>query len=90
MAAFRFEARSVCAVKETGSMADAARVMCRDGLNALSVVDGGGRILGIITDRDFVATVAEGLDPEHFTVGEFIRNPPTGCSDHPPAETWIG
>lgn len=53
---------------------EAARVMAREDVGPIPVVDG-GRLVGIVTDRDLVVRVlAEGRDPETTTVGEIATS----------------
>lgn len=49
---------------------EAAKVMAREDVGSIPVVDG-GRLVGVVTDRDLVVRVlAEGRDPENTTVGD--------------------
>ena len=59
------------AVDPNVSVADAARAMDAEDVGSLPVVVEGGRLIGIVTDRDIaVRVVAQGLDPEGTTVGQ--------------------
>jgi CBS domain-containing protein len=50
--------------------------MCRHSVGALVVTDDSEQtVLGVITDRDLVWMVAEGLDPKIATVNEFVHAP---------------
>lgn len=52
------------------SVAEAAKVMARENVGPIPIVEG-GRLVGVVTDRDLVVRViAEGRDPESTTVGE--------------------
>jgi CBS domain-containing protein len=52
------------------SVVDAAKTMARKDVGPLPVVEG-GRIVGLVTDRDLVIRVlAEGRDPQRTTIGE--------------------
>src|SRR6187551_2406539 len=52
------------------SIADAAKVMAKEDIGPLPVVDA-DRLVGLLTDRDIVVrVVAEGRDPQSTTVGE--------------------
>jgi CBS domain-containing protein len=52
------------------SVLDAAKVMAREDVGPVPVVEG-GRLVGLVTDRDLVVRVlAEGRDPQSTTVGE--------------------
>jgi CBS domain-containing protein len=49
---------------------EAAKVMAREDVGPIPVVEG-GRLTGLVTDRDLVVRVlAEGRDPQTTTVGE--------------------
>jgi CBS domain-containing protein len=49
---------------------EAAKVMVREDVGPIPVVEG-GRLTGVVTDRDLVVRVlAEGRDPQSTTVGE--------------------
>jgi CBS domain-containing protein len=49
---------------------EAAKVMAREDVGPIPVVEG-GRLTGVVTDRDLVVRVlAEGRDPQSTTVGE--------------------
>jgi CBS domain-containing protein len=49
---------------------EAAKVMAREDVGPIPVVEG-GRLKGLVTDRDLVVRVlAEGRDPQSTTVGE--------------------
>ena len=66
----------VVAVGPSSTIREAARVMHENGVGSVLVVDG-GRLLGIITERDLVRVVAEGVDLDG-PVGEYMtRNPVT-------------
>jgi CBS domain-containing protein len=58
------------------SLADAARQM-RDGNIGNVIVTDGGRVAGIVTDRDIVVrAIAEGRDPQATTVGDVCSSGP--------------
>lgn len=58
------------------SLADAARVM-REGDIGNVIVTDGGRVAGIVTDRDIVVrAIAEGRDPHSTTVGDVCTSSP--------------
>jgi CBS domain-containing protein len=58
------------------SLVDAARGM-RDGDIGSVIVTDGGRVAGIVTDRDIVIrAVAEGRDPRSTTVGDVCSSGP--------------
>jgi CBS domain-containing protein len=58
------------------SLVDAARQM-RDGNIGNVIVTDGGRVAGIVTDRDIVVrAIAEGRDPQSTTVGDVYSSSP--------------
>lgn len=59
-------------IKETASLADAARLMRDNDIGPLLVMgNGGGTIRGIVTDRDIVIrAIAEGRNPRETMVSE--------------------
>jgi CBS domain-containing protein len=55
-------------------VAEVAKVMAREDVGPIPVVDG-GRLVGLVTDRDLVVRVlAEGRDPQSTTVGEIASS----------------
>ncbi|MGH3032070.1 MAG: CBS domain-containing protein [Gaiellaceae bacterium] len=55
-------------------VAEAAKVMAREDVGSVPVVEG-GRLVGVVTDRDLVVRVlAEGRDPESTTAGEIASS----------------
>lgn len=58
-------------------LADVARAMRQEDIDSVAVMDG-MRLVGIITERDLVRTIADGLDPKHATAGVIMTpNPAT-------------
>lgn len=58
----------------TTSVVDAAKVMAQEDVGPVPVVEG-GRVVGIVTDRDLVVRViAEGRDPNSTTLGEVVSS----------------
>lgn len=54
----------------TTPVLEVAKVMAREDVGSIPVVDG-GRLVGVVTDRDLVVRVlVEGRDPDHTTVGD--------------------
>ncbi len=59
----------------------AATVMKQHDVGILPVVEGSGRLVGVITDRDLCLKVtAEGRDPAHARVQECMTPNPVSCS----------
>jgi CBS domain-containing protein len=61
--------RDVITVDPQDSFAQAAKVLRENGISSV-VVKGDDRPSGIVTERDFVAVVADGLDPAATKVAE--------------------
>ena len=58
--------------ESSSTVAEAARVMAQEDVGPVPVVEG-GRLVGIVTDRDIVLrVVAEGRDPSTTTLGEIL------------------
>ena len=67
--------KPVFTVEATDTVARAARLMCDHSVGALVISDDSGVTpLGVITDRDLVWMIAEGLDPQVAEVGQFVRS----------------
>ena len=61
--------KDVKTVRADQSFADAAKILHENGISSV-VIAGGGGPEGIVTERDLVNIVAEGLDPGSTRVGE--------------------
>jgi len=60
----------VRACKPNANVVEAAKLMAKEDVGPIPVVEG-GRLVGLVTDRDIVVRViAEGRDPKSTTVGE--------------------
>jgi CBS domain-containing protein len=60
--------------KPSTPVVEAAKVMAREDVGPIPVVEG-GRLTGLVTDRDLVVRVlAEGRDPQSTTVGEIATS----------------
>jgi len=71
-----FTQRAVHTVRPAETVREAARRMCRHEVGALVVTDQpDGTPMGIITDRDIVWMIAEGLDPAVAVVGSLLQLP---------------
>ncbi len=74
----QFTQHPVETVIETCTIIDAAKRMIKHSVGALVITDETGRVpIGIITDRDLVVLVSEGMDPNSATVGCLGRAPLT-------------
>jgi CBS domain-containing protein len=68
--------KALYTVTPTDKVARAARLMCEHSVGALVISDESGVTpLGVITDRDLVWMVAEGLDPKVAVVAQFVGAP---------------
>jgi len=76
MSLYAFTEKSVRAVEGSCSLVEAAQQMIEHSVGAL-VIQGPGQqgLAGIITDRDLVMMLAEGLDPNTATVGSLVKAP---------------
>jgi CBS domain-containing protein len=83
MALDQLTQRPVHTVLPTQTLAEAARLMCEHDVGALVVTDASRQTpLGIVTDRDLVWLVADGLHPEEATIDQFVRSPLKAVSVH--------
>lgn len=71
--------RDIRAVTEKDTVIDCAKTMKELNVAAMIVVDGAGKLIGIVTERDMVQRVlAKGLDPKTATMADIMtRNPDT-------------
>ena len=61
----------VVTISHSASVVEAAQKMIQQEKGPLPVVEGGGRPVAIVTDRDIIArVVAEGRDPSSMTVDD--------------------
>jgi CBS domain-containing protein len=68
--------KPVYTVQPDDKVARAARLMCDHSVGALVITDASEVTpLGVITDRDIVWMIAEGLDPKVAEVGQFVHAP---------------
>jgi CBS domain-containing protein len=64
-------------VTPSTKLADVAREMRLEDCDSVAVMDG-GRLVGIITERDLVKAIADGVDPKQATAGMVMTpNPAT-------------
>ena len=64
--------KSVCTVDRSTSLIDAAKQLMQHSVGALVITES-TKPVGIITDRDLVAMIAKGLDPEKTSVDWFSQ-----------------
>ncbi len=83
MSLSRYTERPICTVRMETSLTEASRRMIDHSVGCLVITDPDGReVLGIVTDRDIVWMVAEGLDPTKATVGGLSKGPVTCIPVH--------
>ena len=63
--------RGVQVVESDRTLYEAASEMCREGVSALGVLEG-GRLAGIISERDITRAVAEASDPKSTWVSQYM------------------
>jgi CBS domain-containing protein len=69
--------RHVISLGPTASVYEAASVMTRANCGSVLIVDGGGHLLGIVTERDLMTRVlARALDPVKITTGQIMTSHP--------------
>lgn len=64
--------RAVLTVERQDSLLDAAVWMMERGVGSAVVITD-GKPTGVITDRDALRAIAQGLNPEEVTVGQFVN-----------------
>jgi CBS domain-containing protein len=75
MSLAEFTQKPVYTVLPTDTVVRAARLMCDHSVGALVITDDSGVTpLGVITDRDLVWMIVEGLDPQVAVVGQFVQS----------------
>ncbi len=83
MSLSRYIEGPVHTVRPETSLAEAARRMIEHSVGCLIITDAAGRDpQGIVTDRDIVRVVAEGLDPAKATAGGLSKGPLTCIPVH--------
>lgn len=71
----------IIAVNQLEPVSSAARLMLRHNLGALPVCDDGGRLRGLLTDRDIVTRcVAADMDPEDTQIREIMTRGIQTCA----------
>lgn len=63
------------------SLRDAARRMVAAEMGSMGVI-AGGKLVGIITERDLMRAIARGVDPDAATIDEWMTSPVDTFSPH--------
>lgn len=83
--------RRVISVRAEEPVSAAARLMKQTNVGALPVCDSGGRLRGLVTDRDIVTRcVALGSDPEDTPVSEIMTRGIVSAQEETPVEECAG
>ena len=64
--------REVVSLDATATCSEAARLMAQRGIGSVGVRRG-GKLVGLVTERDLVAAVVGRVDPDRTTLGEAMR-----------------
>ena len=81
---------SVETVQGDTSLVEAAQRMASSDIGDVLVVDSGGVLRGIVTDRDIaIRVVAEGQDPRRVQVGE-VKSPAVSVASNATVEEAMG
>jgi len=73
----------IIAVSPGESVIDAARLLSREGIGAVLARDPGGKVVGIISERDVVRTMAKhGVAALTMTVAECMTRDVVFCTPH--------
>lgn len=76
----RSKGNSVATVSPTATLADAIHALATHNVGALPVVDDGGQLVGIVSERDVVRQLhLHGPDVLHVTIAEFMTSGVTTC-----------
>ena len=74
--------RDVATCRDDQTAADAARVMWDRDCGVVPVMDSGGKLRGIVTDRDLLmAAQIQGKDPAHLRLSALVPGPVTTCRE---------
>jgi CBS domain-containing protein len=68
--------QALIAVDPDSTLAEVARRMRLHDTDAVVVTGDGGRLLGIITERNLVGAIADGVDPEHVSANVVMAADP--------------
>jgi CBS domain-containing protein len=80
----------VVTISPDQSVKNAARTMTKFNISSLLVMEKGGRILGIVTERDIVSrVVCSGLDPNVVSICDIMSEPIIAVGPEEPIETAV-
>ena len=69
--------QEIATFERSAMVRDVATVMAQRRIGAVPIVDGGGMLIGIFTERDVITrVVAPGLDPDKTPLGEVMTADP--------------
>jgi len=81
LAAKRLGGDVIC-IEPTADLASAARLLAKHGIGAVLIRGAGGRLSGILSERDIVRALSEGgADALHLTVGQVMTRNVATCSE---------
>ena len=81
---------SVATIEPDCTVAEAARLMTMLSVGALVIADSPQAVpVGIITDRDLVKLIGEGLDPKATSVASFVGTPLKTVAVHTPTRQAV-
>lgn len=61
--------------RKRDSVLDIARMMADRNISSIAITDDGDRIAGILTERDIVRAIANGVPPDGITAGSLMSRP---------------
>ena len=80
----------VVTISPDQTVKNAARTMNKFSISSLLVMEEGGRILGIVTERDIVSrVVCSGIDPQKISICEIMSEPIIAVSPEEPIESAV-
>jgi CBS domain-containing protein len=62
-------------MRKRDSVLDIARMMADRNISSIAITDDGDRIAGILTERDIVRAIANGVPPDGITAGSLMSRP---------------
>jgi CBS domain-containing protein len=70
------------------TISEVAEIMQREDVGLVPVAENGGKLIGVLTDRDIVLNVvAAGRDPRATAVSEVMTTSPCACQEQDSIET---